>query len=258
MSAPNVFSPERSGTVIALLIEISSSAAAAFGSRCTASSSSSCGISRRKTGSAVRITRAVRSNSSSIMIVRERVCIASAQRWRSGSWWATTSCSISPVSSTSMAIAHQSASCGTASWVSRSSVRSSSSEEVSNAVASARNESRCRSACSVAENRARSRASAACRPSAILSARRSGVKSWSFPNEKTRPPIGRPSSPTSGTHDEAVPRLRAADELRVALVPLRLRADEDAFARPHRLREGIVPAHREPAERLDPFRVVAA
>ena len=243
--------------MIALRMEMCSSASAALGSRCAASSSNSCGTSRRKIGSPVRITCAVRSNSSSIRTVRERSCTASAQRLRSGSWWATTSCSISPVSSTSMEIEHQSASSGTASSVRRSSVRSSSSDEVSSAVASPRKASRSRSVCSPAENWARSSASAACRPSAILSARRVG-RELLVGREGEDEPADRASFTHQRHAHEPVPRLRAADQLRVALVPLRLGADEDALAGPHRLRERKVPADGEAPERLDEPQVVAA
>ena len=57
---------------------------------------------------------------------------------------------------------------------------------------------------------------------------------------------------------EPVSGLRAPDELRIALVSLRLRSDEDALAGAHRLREREVAGDREAAKRLDPLQVVAA
>ena len=57
---------------------------------------------------------------------------------------------------------------------------------------------------------------------------------------------------------ERVPPLRAPGELGIALVPLPLRADEDAFARPHRFRQRVVTGDREAAERVDVLAVVAA
>ena len=234
-----------------------SSASAALGSRRTASSSSSGGTSRRKTGSPVRITCAVRSNSSSIRIVRERSRIASAQRLRSGSWWATTTCSISPVSSTSMEIAHQSASSGTASSVRRSSVRSSSSDAVSSAVASPRKEG------SFAQPLLGHR-----EPGPLESERRlpserdlEGLalgRELLVGREGEDEPADRAALADERDTHEPVPGLRAADQFRVALVPLRLRADEDALAGSHRLREREVPADREAAKRVDVPQVVTA
>lgn len=55
-----------------------------------------------------------------------------------------------------------------------------------------------------------------------------------------------------------MPGLRAADQFRIALVPLGLRADEDSLAGPHGLREREVPAHREAPERLDEPQVITA
>ena len=90
-----------------------------------------------------------------------------------------------------------------------------------------------------------------------MSARRSGGNSWSVGKEKTSPPIVPAFAHQRHAH-EPVPRLRAADQLRVALVPLRLGADEDTLAGPHRLREREVPADGEAPERLDEPQVVAA
>ena len=72
---------------------------------------------------------------------------------------------------------------------------------------------------------------------------------------------GEPADRTVPTHerqaDEPVAGLRPADEFGVAAVAFLLRADEDALAGSHRLRQRVVAGDREAAERVDVPAVVA-
>ncbi len=190
-------------------------------------------------------------------MVRERSRISSAQRLRSGSWWATTTCSISPVSSTTIEIAHQSASSGTASSVSRSSVCSSSSDELSSAVASDE-EGKPFAQRLLGHREPRPlECERSLPPERDLERAALGRKLLVVREGEDEPADRAPLADQRDAH-EPVPGLRAADQFRVALVPLRLRADEDALAGSHRLREREVPADGEAAERIDVPHVVAA